>query len=222
MNIYQKLVEIRKSVPYLKKEAVSGSGSFGYNYTSSSQVLGAVRQKMDEMNILLVTKVVDKRINTREKQNAKGGVAITYEIELDLEFTWINADAPEETIVVQWFGAGVDTGDSAKSFGKALTYAEKYFMLKEFNIATDNDDPDFFQGKVDNMVKEFPNEAMKSEITQKAELFANMRNQTVDAVYTALNIKDISKLSKAQATKYLKTLDNWIVQAREATNKQGA
>lgn len=219
MNIYQKLIEIRKSVPYLKKEATSGSGSFGYNYTSSSQVLGAVRQKMDEINVLLVTRIVDKRINTREKQNSKGGVAITYELELDLEFTWINADNPDETIVVQWFGAGVDTGDSAKSLGKALTYAEKYFMLKEFNIATDNDDPDFFQGKVDNMVKEFPDESMKTEIVQKAELFGKLRNQPLQAVYKALGVKDIDKLSKAQAGKYIQMLDKWIKQASE---QQGA
>ena len=39
MNIYQKLVEVRKAVPYLKKEARGNQ----YNYTASSQVLASVR-----------------------------------------------------------------------------------------------------------------------------------------------------------------------------------
>ena len=37
--------------------------------------------------------------------------------------------------------------DGEKGVGKALTYAEKYFMLKFFNIPTDKDDPDSFQKK---------------------------------------------------------------------------
>jgi hypothetical protein len=48
LNIYQKLVEVRKSVPYLKKEAEGKQ----YNYTGSSQVLASVRNKMDELGLL--------------------------------------------------------------------------------------------------------------------------------------------------------------------------
>jgi len=60
--------------------------------------------------------------------------------ELTVEFVWVNADNPEETIVCPWYGQGLDTGE--KGVGKALTYAEKYFLLKFFNIPTDEDDPD--------------------------------------------------------------------------------
>ena len=35
--------------------------------------------------------------------------------------------------------------------GKALTYGEKYFLLKFFNIATDKDDPDSFQRKQESI-----------------------------------------------------------------------
>lgn len=52
MNIYQKLVEVRKSVPYLKKEAQGHQ----YQYTGSSQVLSSVRAKMDELGLMLVSK----------------------------------------------------------------------------------------------------------------------------------------------------------------------
>lgn len=136
MNIYQKLIEVRKSVPYLQKEAKGHQ----YNYVASSQVLSSVRSKMDEIGLLLIPAVVDKRVNIEGK---------SIFTELDMEFTWVNAENPEETITRPWYGQGMDTSGE-KGVGKALTYAEKYFMLKFFNIATDKDDPDAFQGKNDN------------------------------------------------------------------------
>src|SRR5690606_10249645 len=45
-----------------------------------------------------------------------------------------------------WYGQGIDIAGE-KGVGKALTYAEKYYLLKTFNIATDKDDPDSFQDK---------------------------------------------------------------------------
>lgn len=47
----------------------------------------------------------------------------------------------------------------AEGIGKALTYAEKYFLLKQFNIPTDNDDPDSFQQRSDQSVPNFLNES---------------------------------------------------------------
>lgn len=210
MNLYQKLVEVRKAVPYLKKEAQSGKGDFGYNYTASSQVLGAVRQKLDDLNILLITRITDKNVTSREKGKPDGKVTVTYEVEADIEFTWINAEEPTETIVIPWLGMGLDTGDNAKAIGKALTYAEKYFMLKQFNIATDKDDPDYFQEKVEATVKEFPSEEKIQNLVEKATKFAGLRNQTVDAVYKALKIKDVNKLTMDQFDKCMINLDAWI------------
>ena len=136
MNIYQKLIEVRKTVPYLQKE----SKGYQYNYCGSSQVLSAVRAKMDELGLLLVPRVLSHTLHPKGEADAKEHLT-----ELEMEFTWVNAEKPEETIVCPWYGQGLDTGE--KGVGKALTYAEKYFMLKFFNIATDKDDPDSFQEK---------------------------------------------------------------------------
>lgn len=147
MNIYQKLVEVRKAVPYLKKEAKGTQ----YNYTASSQVLASVREKMNEMGLLIIPKILAARVSeqTVEHKNKDGEVfkkTSTYFTELDLEMIWVNAENPEETISVPWYGQGVDIAGE-KGVGKALTYAEKYLILKTFNIPTDQDDPDSFQMK---------------------------------------------------------------------------
>ena len=137
MNIYQKLIEVRKAVPYLKKD----NKGYQFQYVSSSQTLGALRAKMDEIGLLLIPRVESKEVG--ERTTSKGGKEVF--TELTMSFTWVNADNPEETIECPWYGQGLDSGE--KGVGKAMTYAEKYFMLKFFNIATDKDDPDAFQEK---------------------------------------------------------------------------
>lgn len=140
MNIYQKLIEVRKEVPYLQKE----SKGYQFNYTGSSLVLGSLKAKMDELGLLLIPRVLSKEVSEHETQ--KGSKE--YFTELNMEFTWVNAENPEETIVCPWYGQGLDNGE--RGVGKAMTYSEKYFMLKFFNIATDKDDPDSFQKKMDS------------------------------------------------------------------------
>jgi len=139
MNIYEKLIEVRKSVPYLQK----AEKGFQFNYVGSSQVLGSLKAKMDELGLLLIPSIISKEIGIHE--TAKG--AKEYFTELVMEFTWINAEKPEEQVKCNWYGQGLDSGE--KGVGKAVTYAEKYFLLKFFNIPTDKDDPDSFQTKHD-------------------------------------------------------------------------
>lgn len=148
MNIYQKLIEVRKTVPYLQKE----NRGQQYQYVSSSQTLSAVRAKMDELWLMLVPRVTGHNVREKTEERNDGKVTITYFTELDIEFCWVNAEKPDETVTCPWYGQGVDIAGE-KGVGKALTYAEKYFLLKTFNIATDKDDPDSFQEKTSETIK---------------------------------------------------------------------
>lgn len=140
MNIYQKLIEVRKVVPYLQKE----TKGWQFQYTSSSQVLSAVRGKLDELGLLLIPNVTAHNLIVTTDSKGRSN----YFTEFDMEMTWVNADKPEEKISVPWYAQGLDL-EGEKGVGKALTYAEKYFMLKFFNIPTDKDDPDSFQGEAE-------------------------------------------------------------------------
>ncbi len=143
LTLHQKLLEIRKSVDYLKKESLGKQ----YKYVSSSQVLGNVRKKMDEYGVLLMPSV--NNVNLHEKQESiEDRTRSTYFTELFMTMTWIDVDNSSDRIDLSWYGQGMDIAGE-KGVGKALTYAEKYFILKFFNIATDKDDPDSFQNKYD-------------------------------------------------------------------------
>lgn len=177
MNLQQKLIEVRKAVPYLQK-AASGPQ---YQYVGSSQTLSSVMEKMNELGILLKQEIISQRVT--QFHTAKG--ALQFMTDADMRFTWINADDPTDREEALWQGQGVDNGE--KGIGKLATYAEKYFILKSFNIATDKDDPDSFQQKVEAN-KPKATEAMKSTIKQLATSLAGKTNQTPLEVFNGYGI----------------------------------
>ena len=215
MNIYQKLLAVRKAVPYLQK----ASQGHQYNYTGSSQVLGAVREKLDELGLILITKVVDHNVLAETVENVdkynNNKKTTTYFTELTLEYTWVNAEKPEETITIPFYAQGVDIAGE-KGVGKALTYSEKYFMLKQFNIATDQDDPDKFQQKLEqSMPPKVITAEQVGELKTLALKFAELRGQKLEAVYKVLKITDIEKVPEGIAFNHIATLKNWIDKAEK-------
>lgn len=134
MNLYQKLVEIQKVIKGLGKDANTST----YQYVSGSKVLNYIRPKMDELGVLLVQEI-DEIDNQRIDYAVKSGQKSEMLTKVTMTFTWIDAESGEKLPVK--FGAnGMNNWD--KGLGSALTYAERYFLLKFFHIATDEDDVD--------------------------------------------------------------------------------
>ena len=217
MNIYQKLIEVRKSCEYLKKD----NKGYQFSFVSSSQTLGTLRAAMDEHGLLLVPRVVDHE--TRDHETKKG--EHEYFTIATMSFTWINAANPEEQIECLWFGQGLDSGE--KGVGKAMTYAEKYFLLKFFNIATDKDDPDSFQKKVDD-AQTTPKDKAKQDLSNHAanekasslcdEIDKCMTNDTLIA-WGKANKKQIESLPETQKAKvysYWKQIEAMILEVQQS------
>ena len=217
MNIYQKLIEVRKTVPYLQKE----NSGYQFKYVSSSQVLASLKTKMDELGLLLIPSIIKNSVTTdiHEKADNNGNIkrTVDYFTELELQFTWVNAEKPEEVIICNWYGQGVDTAGE-KGVGKALTYAEKYFMLKFFNIPTDKDDPDSFQSKGNDTP---PSKSIAPPIalpknnqetiteSQAKRMFAIAGNpQIVQDLLVAQGYKKSTDVKKTEYDKICKELEN--------------
>lgn len=195
MNLIQKLVEIRKTVMYLQKNAQG----YQFTYNASSQVLGSLRAKMDEMGVLLVPGVTSKEVtpHTNQKGNKE------FFTELNMTFTWINAEKPEETLVTPWYAQGLDNAE--KGVGKAMTYAEKYFLLKFFNIATDKDDPDSFQAKYEEPVAMINGDQLNAIKKIIADNYLT-KEQAKNACITACSKTSTKELTQAEADKLIAAL----------------
>lgn len=137
LNIHQKLVEVRKAIGAFTKD----TKGFGYNYVSGAQVLSKIQTKMNELGVLLIPEVESQDFQTHEYVNKNGENKVDFLVYGKLKYTWVNAEQPSDVVVVPFYYTGAQD-DISKSFGSALTYAERYFIIKFFNIPTDADDPD--------------------------------------------------------------------------------
>lgn len=137
-TLLKKLVQLQKTVRGLAPNAEGGSSSAGYRYVNGSKVLDIVRPKMDELGLLLVQRI-DSIENERVDYQVKSGAKSEILTKVMMTFTWIDAESGE-TLPVTFGANGCNGWD--KGLGSALTYAERYFLLKFFHISTDEDDVD--------------------------------------------------------------------------------
>lgn len=62
-------------------------------------------------------------------------------VSADMEWHWVNNDNPDDRVIVPWALVGQQS-DASQAFGSGLSYSSRYFMLKYFNVATSDEDPD--------------------------------------------------------------------------------
>jgi hypothetical protein len=135
MSLLDKLLEIQKEVDHFTKD----KKGFNYTYTTGNQVLSKIRPKMNQLGVLLkqeVISVVNERI---DYVNSKGYDKSEILSSVAQRFTWIDCETGEREECL-WHGNGMNDWD--KGLGSALTYGERYFLLKFFHVPTDEDDND--------------------------------------------------------------------------------
>ena len=136
MNLKQKLIEIRKEVAFLQKD----TKAYDYKYVSEDKVLFAIKDKMDELAVLLVPSIENHSHSDFEFINRQKAVVKETIVSGDMIFTWLDADS-DETIIVKFALYG-QQADASQAFGSGLTYSNRYFLLKFFQVATNENDPD--------------------------------------------------------------------------------
>ena len=151
MNIYEKLAEVRKLVEVMQRDA----RAYGYNYVKEEDLLAKITVGMNTYGLTLLpgicpgTTEVSPYTYTKTKTVKNGQ---TYDehvneilVSADMTYTWVDNESGE-TIFVPWAMVGQQS-DASQAFGSGLTYANRYFLLKYFQVATPNDDPDNWRSK---------------------------------------------------------------------------
>ena len=149
MNVYQRLAEVRKVADYIQKKDLrseeakkdSNSKGLGYKAVSSALVLLKVNEAINDNGLILTVSIEDQTTTLDEYVNSYAKTVRQYRTDIKTVMTWVNVDAPEDKVSFNWSCSAVNTA-AAQSVGVCLTYAEKYFILKTFNIPTDELDPD--------------------------------------------------------------------------------
>lgn len=197
MNIYQKLLTIQKKIIGLGKD----KQAFNYKYVTGDKVLGEIKPLMNELGLLLKQEVLSIE-NTRQDYTTKNGSKSEILSKVMMRFTWIDTETGEKD--ENLFGAN-GQNDFDKGCGSAYTYAERYFLLKYFHIATDEDDIDNPDRKPENTHQEAQpvkedNRPFLNKWTSKAETettpaWRNSIEKLMGGVITMTDIEKAYKLS---------------------------
>lgn len=141
LNVYQKINEVKKTVKVLTKDAET-SGKGAYSYVSGSQILALIKEKMEEVGLLFLPVGTEHRnYQTFDYKNSYGDTKTDFLVDGKLTYEWINIDEPSDRQRVEFEYYG-QQNDLSKAFGSALTYSERYLLLKSLGVPTDEDDPD--------------------------------------------------------------------------------
>lgn len=155
VKLLSKLLELQQSVRGLLPDSTGGTRN--YRYVSGAKLLGVVRPKMDELGLLLKSEILEVT-NTRTDYTVGMDARPKAEMHtcLRMRFTWIDTESGERE-VCEWAANGQNDWD--KGAGSAMTYGERYFLMKFFHIPTDEDDVDARPGDAQEGDKTAPPQA---------------------------------------------------------------
>lgn len=139
MNIYQKMSAITKEISTVAKNLQVGEGKNQYKAVGEADVLAAV--KPIEAKHGVYSFPFDREIveSGEMVSTTKYGDRKSLYLRVKTVYRFVNVDEPSEFIDITTYGDGVDSQDKAP--GKAMTYGDKYALLKAYKIQT-GDDPD--------------------------------------------------------------------------------
>lgn len=143
MNIYEKLAAITSELSAVAKNLKVGEGKSSYKAVGEADVLAAVKPLESKYKVYsypLSRHIVDSDvITTRKVYNGQESESSKFFMRVETVYRFVNIEKPEEVVDVTTYGDGIDSGDKAP--GKAMTYGDKYALLKAYKIIT-GDDPD--------------------------------------------------------------------------------
>lgn len=140
LNIYQRMSAITNEVNRVAKNLTVGEGKNKYKAAGEADVLAAVKPAEEKFGVFSYPfdrEIIESGILTTVGYN--GQERKQQFMRLRTVYRFVNMDKPEEYIDIATYGDGVDSQDKAP--GKAMTYGDKYALLKAYKIIT-GEDPD--------------------------------------------------------------------------------
>lgn len=198
MNLDQKLMELKKLVSIMQKD----SEGHGYTYVSEESILLAINDKMIELGLKLTPRFKPNTLYSEivNYQNAKGQPKTDVLVRSEMQYIWKDIESGE-TEAIDWGLVG-QQADGSQSLGSGLTYSNRYFLLKYFNVATSKDDPDKIRSEIAAEEERKKLSAIQTKIKKTLDKLIQ-KYQTQEKIYEVLGT------NKEQFKKDYNTPDKW-------------
>ncbi len=216
MNIYEKLLNITNEIATVNKNLVVGEGKASYKATGEADVLKAVKELEFKYKIYSYPKsrqIIDTQVIESEK-TYNGQTQKTTKIFMRIEtiYRFVDIEKPEDFIEITTYGDGIDSQDKAP--GKAMTYSDKYALIKAYKIIS-GDDPDQNPSEEQNWNSQKTKEQVENEKvseTQAKSIYALMVRKGLNVVkelkqnYGIENTADLTLAQCKSIAKVIKDL----------------
>lgn len=181
MNIFEKMAAITAELQTVAKNlTVATSKTASYKAVSERDILDAVKpleQKYGVYSYPSQRFVLESNMLESESEfQGKVTKKTTFMTRICTTYRFVNCEKPEEFIETTTFAEGIDAQD--KGSGKAMTYADKYALMKAYKIST-GDDPDQEASQEERYVRAAA-KAPKKELTAREKLIARLKELGID------------------------------------------
>lgn len=145
MNIYQRIDAITADLAVVAKNLTVQTGKDrSYKAVGERDIIDAVKpleHKYGVASFPVSREILDDEMLESEGTDYKGNPVkrTTFYIKIRTKYRFVNIEKPEEYIETETISDGIDSGD--KGGGKAMTYGDKYALMKVYKIST-GEDPD--------------------------------------------------------------------------------
>lgn len=144
MNIFEKMLAITSELQTVAKNlTVQQSKTSSYKAVAERDILDAVKPLESKYGVYSYPhsrNVLESNILDSESYiNGQTVKKTIYMTRISTVYRFVNIEKPDEYIDITSFAEGIDSQD--KGSGKAMTYADKYALMKAYKIST-GEDPD--------------------------------------------------------------------------------
>lgn len=177
LNIFEKMSAITSEITAVAKNLNVGWGSQSYKAVGEADVLAAVKPIEAKYRIYsypFSRNTEESAVLTTAKKD--GSESKQQFLRISTIYRFVDMDKPDSYIDITTYGDGVDTQDKAP--GKAMTYADKYALLKAYKIIT-GDDPD---------------QNASEDLKDKKNKAAKPAEESKTAEVNPISAKDVEKL----------------------------
>lgn len=149
LNLHQKILKIANMAGVLQKT----KEGYSYKYVPEEDIQAKVTSGLQKYGVMLYNSIVPGTLKVTpyhyEKYDPKlKGLKPVNEVIVSAEITykWVDVDHPTQQLETTWAFVG-QMEDAAQAMGAGLTYSNRYYLMKQLQLATTESDPDNYRSK---------------------------------------------------------------------------
>lgn len=184
MSLKEKVLKLKELVAIMQKN----KDGYGYKYVTEDSILLAINDKMIELGVKLTPSFKPGTLysETVTYLDKRGKQQTDILIRSEMTFIWEDIYSGEQE-KIDWIMMGQQS-DGSQALGSGLTYANRYFLLKYFNVATSAEDPDKIRSDMEAKALEDEKKKISAKQTKIKKVYSNLiqKYQSQNKVYEVL------------------------------------